>query len=315
MAGQRTPGPQCQLERSVRIEDGTMCRAEGARPGSVGLGQAGTSNPVRSGAPSGTANPKRTIRILGFDGSKVHDFLFHIAFSEIQWQDLVSDPTANVNPAVQKHRALNLASMLYDKFLQACSAGPNQATGFLAQQHDLQKKYLRESQVILQSIQQKNARNLVMLSELAFGAQAVKSIATAGVAIIGLMLTGPAVVTGAVVALGFDLTMEAVKQLGPSNDSNADTVVVGFKQTAATDAVDVAGEAQHVSLDATKEILQQTLSYPQKSSIYRSVVATGAQLDSLLTVLGYFSAGVTLYTEARDSFSSYDQMQTVRRSN
>ena len=315
MAGQRTPGPLNQLERSVCIEDGTMCRAEGARPGSLGLGQAAASTPVRAGAPSGSANPKRTIRILGFDGSKVHDFLFHVALSEIQWQDLASDPQADVNSAVQKHRALNRASLLYGMFLQACSAGPNQATGFLAQQHDLQKKYLLRSQAILQSIQQKNARNLVMLSELAFGAQVVKSTATAGVAIIGLLLTGPAVITGSVVALGFDVAMEAVKQLGPSNDSNADTVVVGFKQTAATDAVGVAGSIQQVSLDAAKEILQQTLSYPRKSSIYRSVAETGAQLDFLLSALQYFSAGVTLYTEAGAIESSYNQMQAVRRSN
>jgi hypothetical protein len=208
---------------------------------------------------------------LGFDGSKVHDFLFHVALSEIQWQDLVSNPQANVDSAIQNHRALDRASMLYDLFLQACSKGPNQATAFLAQQHDLQKKYLRESQAILQSIQQKNARNLVMLSELAFGTQVVKSTATAGVAIIGLCLTGSAALVGAGIALGFDLTIEAIKHLGPSNDSNADTVVVGFKQTVANDAVGVAGSAQQVSLDASKEILQQTLSYPQKSSIFRSV--------------------------------------------
>jgi hypothetical protein len=134
-----------------------------------------------------------------------------------------------------------------------------------------------------------------MLSEPAFGAQVVKSSATAGVAIIGLCLTGPVMVTGAVITLGFDVAMETVKQLGPSNDSNADTVVVGFKQAAATDAVGVAGSVQQVSLGTTKEILRQTLRYPQKSSVFRSVAASGAQLDFLMKALGYFTADVTLY--------------------
>jgi hypothetical protein len=62
MACRRAPGPQCQVERFVCIGDGTMCRAEGARPGSAGL--SGASNPARSGAQSGAANPKRTIRVL-----------------------------------------------------------------------------------------------------------------------------------------------------------------------------------------------------------------------------------------------------------
>lgn len=204
---------------------------------------------------------------------------------------------------------------MYDAFHQACSTGPNQATGFLAQQHNLQKKHLRESRLFCNRFSKKNARNLVMLSEPAFGAQVVKSSATAGVAIIGLCLTGPVMVTGAVITLGFDVAMETVKQLGPSNDSNADTVVVGFKQAAATDAVGVAGSVQQVSLGTTKEILRQTLRYPQKSSVFRSVAASGAQLDFLMKALGYFTADVTLYTEGSAIESSYDRMQAVRRTN
>jgi hypothetical protein len=299
MAASRRPSPDGS--HAVSVQDGTLCRAESPKPGPIGTDQFG-------------AHTKQRVRVLGLDGAKVHDFLFHVALAELQWLDLSANARAAVDSIIPKDRALERASMLYDEFLEACSKGPNQATAFLAQQHNLQKKYLQKSQAILQSLQQQNAHDQILLSEVAFGAQAVKSLATAGVAIIGLFLAAPEIVAGAGIAFGYDVGLEIIKRLGPSNESNADTVVVGFKQTAANDAVNLAGGMKQVSLDKTEKILQKTLNYPQKSSIYRSMVTEGARIDILLKSLGVISAGVTLYTEWNDSEASLKQMQRVRNS-
>ena len=152
----------------VNIQDGTLCRAESFKPGPVGI------------EPFGPNSPKCKLRILGFNGAKVHDFLLHVALAEMQGMRVNSRTAAQI--PVPKARALDGASVLYDGFLDACSNGPNQATAFLARQYDLQRNYLRQQ---------------VLLSELAFGAQVVKSAAVVGVAISGLFLAGPELVAGA----------------------------------------------------------------------------------------------------------------------
>jgi hypothetical protein len=204
--------------------------------------------------------------------------------------------------------------MLYDMFLDACGEGPKAATAFLAEQHDFQKSYLLKSKAILESLQVENAKNQVLLSRLAFGAQAVKSTATATIAIAGLFLAAPQIVTGAGIALGYGVVMEFIKKLGHSDEAPADTVVVGFQQATANDTVSVAGSVRQTHLEATKEILEKTLRYPKNSSTYRFAVATGARIDVLLKTLGMISAGVTLYTEFKESRASYEQMQRTQSS-
>jgi hypothetical protein len=312
VAAHRTPGPVDQEQRPLRIDEETTCRWRSPTPGPT------CTETNRSYAIGGrsfdTGSPKGRIRILGFDGAKVHDFLFHVALAEIQWQDLYNNPQAAVDSVVPKHRAMERAASLYDSFLEVCRKGPNQAIAFLAEQHALQKKYLQQSLAILQTVQRQIADNQILLSKLAFGAQAVKSTATAALAIVGLFLAGPEIVAGAGVVIGYDVAVEIVKRIGSSNESTADTVVVGFKQTVANDFVSAAGSKQQVSLEASKDVLQRTLNYPQKSSIYRSVVTTGAQVDMLLKSLGVISAGVTLYTEWKDARASYEHMQKINSS-
>jgi hypothetical protein len=194
-------------------------------------------------------------------------------------------------------------------FLDSCSESPNAATAFLAEQHNLQKQYLLKSQAILESVRLENANREVLLSRMLFGAQAVKSAATAGIAIAGLFLAGPEIVAGAGIALGYDVVMEFIKRTGSSIETHADAVVVGFQQTVANEAVAVAGDVRHGHLELTKEVLDTTLRYPKRSSIYRSVVAGGARLDALLKTLGVISAGVTLYTASREVWASYEEMQ------
>jgi hypothetical protein len=281
--------------QAVDVSDGTLCRAESPRPKSLGHTVA--------------ARGKRRIKALGFDGAKVHEFLFHVALAEIFWQDLTSGTSADQSADVRNHRARNQASTLYGSFLDACSKGPRQAAAFLAAQHELQRDYLRKSQAILKTQQRDAARNQAVLSEVAFGLQTVKSAATVGVAIIGLFLAGPEIVAGSIVALGFDVSMQLISKLGPSNEPEADTVIVGFKQSVANDVVGVAGSAQQVGMEATRDVLQQTLSYPLKSSTFRSATSNAAGLSHLLTTLGVISAGVTLYSEYESSRSSFEEMQ------
>ena len=261
-----------------------------------------------------TANLGRKIRVLGFDGAKTHNFLFNVALAEVEWQELSTDPGAAVNSIRPADRALGRASMLYDEFLEACSKGPDTAKQFLAQQHELQKKYLQQSLVILQSLQRRETNDQVLLSKVAFAAQVVKSLAAVGIAITGLCLATPEVVAGAGVALGYDLSLEVVKRLDPSVASNADTVVVGFGQTVVNDTVSVLGSKGQVSLDAVRTVLQKTLRYSLKSSVYRSTVATATRLDLLLKTLGGLSTVVTIYTEASDSFHSFERWQKARSS-
>ncbi len=259
----------------------------------------------RTGTTQTSTKPKRKIRVMGFDGAKVHDLLFHVALSEIQWRDLSSIPPNQNSSLVQNHQARSRGSMLYERFLRACAEGPGHATTFLAQQYKLQKMYLQKSQALLQSSGLKLAKDQAFLSEVAFGAQVVKSTATVGVAIIGLFLAGPEVILGAGIGLGFDVAMEMVSRMG---EAKADAVVVGFKQTVANDVVNVAGSTQQVGLDSAKKVMEKTLSYPMKSSIYRSAAKTAVDLNRLMIAMGMISAGVTLYTEGSAALGSYDQM-------
>jgi hypothetical protein len=238
--------------------------------------------------------------------------LFHVALSEVRWQDLCTDSKADVQQDVQIHRALNRAAMLYDSFLAAASRGPSAATKFLAKQHALQHEYLMKSQTILARLQRDAAGRVAAYSEMAFGAQMVKSTATAAVAIIGLLITGSAAVTAAAIGLGFDVTVEMVNRLGPANHSGADAVVIGFKQTVANDVTGLVGEARKARLEATKNVMEKTLKCRMRSSKFRSVVASSARLDVLLKTLGYLSAGITIYSEVETDIASYGQMQAAR---
>ena len=296
MAGSRHPN--AEGAHPVNVRDGTLCRAESPRPGSV--------------SPDPLAKRHSKLKILAFDGAKVHDFLFHVALAEVEWQDLDVNPRSALDAPVPKDRVNERASKLYDMFLDSCSESPNAATAFLAEQHNLQKQYLLKSQAILESVRLENANREVLLSRMLFGAQAVKSAATAGIAIAGLFLAGPEIVAGAGIALGYDVVMEFIKRTGSSIETHADAVVVGFKQTVANDAVAVAGSVRQEHLERTKEVLERTLRYPKRSSTYRSMVASGAQLDTLLKTLGVISAGVTLYTESTEVWASYEQMQRTK---
>ena len=269
--------------------------------------QSNPSSPtLRPASAASASKPKRRVRVLGFDGAKVHDFLFHVALAEVRWLDLIGNSPGQISSLVENHRARNRASMLYQKFLQACSQGPSQATTFLAVQHKQQKMYLQKAQALLHASSVQNARNQALLSEVVFGAQAVKSAATLGVAIVGLLLTGPELLAGAGITLVFDFSMELVNNLG---GPKADAVVVGFKQTTANDLVSVAGSAQETGLESAKQIMEKTLTYPMKSSVYRATAKTASQVHGLMTTLGIISAGVTLYTEGSATLVSYEQMR------
>lgn len=281
--------------QAVDVSDGTLCRAESPRPKSLGHIVA--------------SRPKRRAKVLAFDGAKVHEFLFHVALAEISWQDLATSANTDQSAAVRNHRARDRACVLYGLFLDACSKGPRQAAAFLSTQHEIQRDSLLKSQTILKTQQRDAARNQAVLSEVAFGLQTVKSAATVGVAIIGLFLAGPEIVTGSIVALGFDVSMQLTSKLGPSNEPEADTVIVGFKQSVANDVVGVAGSAQQAGMEATRDVLQQTLSYPLKSSTFRAATSNAAGLSHLLTTLGVISAGVTLYSEYESSKSSFEEMR------
>ncbi|HEX6503002.1 MAG TPA: hypothetical protein VF011_07110 [Terriglobales bacterium] len=297
MPGHRQPRPTGSY--TANVEDGTLCRVPCPTPGPLGA-----QRPSRA--------QTRRLKVLGFDGAKVHEFLFHVALSEVEWQDLSVNPNAKPDHEAQKEKANDRASMLYDQFLEACTQGPQQATAFLGKQREIQKQYLSKSKAILHSMQLKVAGRQVLLSEVAFGAQLVKSGATAGVAIIGLLLAGPEIVAGAGIAIAFDVTMELINHLGPSGQNNADTVIVGFKQTVANDSVGLAGSVKQVSLEESNRALEKTLRYPLKSSVYRTTAATVGRVDILLKGLSWLAAGVTMYTEFDASKASYEEMQRTK---
>src|ERR1039458_1727285 len=292
MAGSRHPN--AEGAPPVNVRDGTLCRAESPRPGSV--------------SPDPLAKRHSKLKILAFDGAKVHDLLLHVALAEVEWQDLDVNPRSALDAPVPKDRVNERASMLYEMFLDSCSRSPKAATAFLAEQHNLQKQYLLKSQAIYKSVAADYAKQEGLLSRMLFGAQAVKSAATAGIAIAGLFLAGPEI-AGAGIALGYNVVMEFIKRTGSSNEAHADAVVVGFKQSVANDAVTVAGSIRQKYLERTKEVLERSVGKKSKSSTYRSMVASGAQLDTLLKTLGVISAGVTLYTESKEVWASYEQMQ------
>src|ERR1035438_9062728 len=105
MAGSRYPN--AEGTHPVNIKDGTLCRAESPRPGPV------SRDPL--------AKRHSKLKILAFDGAKVHDFLFHVALAEIEWQDLDVNPRSALDAPVPKDRANARASMLYDMFLAFCN--------------------------------------------------------------------------------------------------------------------------------------------------------------------------------------------------
>lgn len=292
MAGYKHPKAE---GRHPDIRDGTLCRAESPRPGPVGTD------------PFVTRRSKW--RILAFDGAKVHGFLHHVALAEIESQDLEANPLSALYAQVPQDRANERASVLYRMFLDACQKGPKTATAFLAEQHNHEKQCLLRSKAILESVQRENAKNEALRERLLFAAQATKSAATAFLAIAGLFLAGPEIVTGAGLVLGYDLVLEFIKRTGPSLESHADAVVVGFKQTAANDAVGVAGAFRQRYLETMETAMGQTLRYPKKSSIFRSMVADAAHLDALLKTLGVISAGVTLYTEWKEFTASLEELR------
>jgi hypothetical protein len=294
MAGSQPPGTTCLTLKTPNSDAGTSTRSRTPHPHPGGCSPASTA--------------KRKVNVLALDGDKVKDFLFHVAAVEVQWLDLMKDPEGDPVPSEQKQRAHDRATMLYDEFLDACHQGPNYATAFLASQHDCLKKYASESQKIYQKLGAEIEKRNKRLAEVAFGAQFVKSAATVGVGIIGVCLTGPAIVTGAGIALGFDLIIEGINHFGHSSETNANTVVVGFKQTIANDSVSVAGGVRQVSQEGTASALEQTLSFPKKSSTFRSAVSEAGQIDKLLKSLGWLSLGVTVYQEGNSVYSSYKEM-------
>lgn len=229
-----------------------------------------------------------------------------MALAEIQWQDLTVDARSAVESPAPNDRATERAELLYEMFLDACSKGPTAAAFFLQRQHNLRKEYLLKSQAIIESLQGQYARDNARLAQLAFAAQFVKSAMTVTLAIAGVCLAGPEI---AVIALGYDVTLELVKRIESPSDAHADAVVVGFKQTAYNDAAGVAGSVRQGRIDTAKTILKKTLRYPNKSSTYRSAVANASMLDGLLKTLGIISAGVTLYSESKDVVTAYAQMQ------
>jgi len=256
-----------------------------------------------------TQKRKHHLKVLAFDGAKVHDFLFHVAMAQVWWQDLKADPRNLPSELVQAHRARNHASKLYDMFLEACRRGPRFATEFLARQHQLQRSYLAQSQPIWQSLQASAARRQLALSEAKLGFQAIKSAATVAVAIGGLLLVGPA---GALITIGFDIAMELVKRLDHTQETGANTVVIGFKQTMLNDTTDFAGETESVILQAKKAAMLRTLAYPGRSSAYREVASMTSQLDWALRAFGVLAAGVTIYTEARETYAAFEEMKKAQ---
>ena len=134
----------------------------------------------------------------------------------------------------------------------------------------------------------------------------VKSAATVTLAAAGIFFAAPAV---GVIALGYDIGLEIVKLGGSSNASDANTVVIGFPQTVTNDAVGLVGSTRQVDAQATKDILQKTLSYPRKSSTFLFAEGVAARLDVLLKTMAGLSAMVTLYQEGMDTYHAFEQVR------
>jgi hypothetical protein len=307
MPSTRQPRPLNAFRDGVNVNDGTMCRQSSPRPKPAGAAV--------------SSKPKRTIKVLALDGGKVLDLLYHVALSEVQWQDLNANSSVDPQPLVQQHKARDLAAKLYDGFLAASARGSVQAKAFLANQREHQKQILQKSQAIYQSQVVKLEGQQKLYSEVAFGAQVVKSAATVGVAggvvlvagLFGVTLAGPAIIGGALIGLGYDVSIEIINDLSHHEDLGPNTVVIGFPQATANDAVSIAGSVQQVGADATKAALEKTLSYPLKSSVYRSAASTAGTLDGLLRVLGVLQVGVAIYQETGPLIGAYDQMQSVSK--
>jgi hypothetical protein len=294
MAGFRRPNPEGS--HYPVIQDGTSCRAESPRPGCVGTNA------------SSTEPSKRRVRVLSFDGAKVQALLLQVAMAEIDLDELKANRRAALHFNVASRRALDRAAVLYGNFLKASSRGPNYATAYLAGQHNRQRECLQQSLVILQSLQRQNSQDIELLAKIAFTAQAVKSLATVGVAIISVFLAVPEVILGSGIALAYDIVLELIKHLGPSHESDAETVLIGFKQTATNDTAALLAARSQVSLEMKGARLDKVLSYPLKSSVYRSSVRIARHLDVLLKGLGGLTALITFYSETVDSLHAYHQI-------
>jgi hypothetical protein len=295
----KQPRPLNAFRDGVNVNDGTMCRQSSPRPKSTGAAV--------------SSKPKRTIKVLALDGGKVLDLLYHVALSEVQWQDLNANSSVDPQPLVQQHKARDLAAKLYDGFLAASAKGNAQAIAFLTAQSEHQKQILQKSQAIYESRVLDLAGKQKMYSEIYMGAQAVKSTATVSMAVIGCFLAGPAIIGGALLGLGYDVAVEVINDVSHHEDLGPNTVVIGFPQATANDAVSIAGSVQQVGADATKAALEKTLSYPLKSSVYRSAASTAGTLDGLLRVLGVLQVGVAIYQETGPLIGAYDQMQSVSK--
>ncbi len=297
-------GPLNAFRDGVNVNDGTMCRQPSPLPKPTGAAVSST--------------PRRTIKVLALDGGKVLDLLYHVALSEVQWQSLNANPPEDPPRQVLEHKARDLAAKLYDQFLEASAEGSVQAKAFLANQCERQNKFLQQSQAFYGSRVLDLAGQQKTNSEIAFGAQVVKSAATVGVgggvvlvaAAFGVTLAGPEIIAAAAIGLVFDVVMEGIHDHSRHEDSGPNTVVIGFPQAVATDAGTIAASAQQVGAQATMAALEKTLSYPLKSSVYRSAASNAGTLDGLLSALGVLQVGVALYQETGPLIGAFDQMQS-----
>lgn len=266
-----------------------------------------------AGAGSLRSRSTKTAKILGFDARKTRDFLFHVALAEARLQALMSNPEASFDSPAMKSQADARAAALFDWFLEACAKGPQPATQFLSSQHAIFKHNLELAQGILQDEQRKIADRNARLSELAFGAQVVKSTATAALAIGVLFLAPEVALAGALLQLDYDLWLHVIDQLDPSGSPHADAVTIGFGQTMYNDVTGISGELQHSSDEALAAKLANALKYPSKSSTYRAATASASRLNMAMKALGWIGAGVTVITEGSAVLDSYHQMQTEQK--
>jgi len=96
--------------------------------------------------------------------------------------------------------------------------------------------------------------------------------------------------------------------------AGANTVVIGFKQTMINDTTDLVGETESVALNARKAAIMKTLTYSGRSSAYREIASITSQLDWALKAFGVLTAGITIYTEARDTCTAFEEMKRVQLS-
>ena len=99
MAGGRTPGPTCQINDPVGLEDGTMCRAASPLPGFVQHRTASTA------AQRSARNPLRDVVVGGFleclpPGGMARRFVSHYAYRNGERWRLSNEEMAACNAAI-----------------------------------------------------------------------------------------------------------------------------------------------------------------------------------------------------------------------